>query len=300
MARPLVFALPGNDALAATLADAMGFERGALVVRDFPDGESFVRIDTSPAGREAIVVATLRTPNAQLLPLIFLADTLRELGATRVGLVAPYLAYMRQDARFHEGEAVTSRSFAALISRNVDWLLTIDPHLHRIRDLRELYTIPATALHVAPLLGAWIAANVRTALIIGPDEESRQWVESVAEAAHAPWLVISKTRVGDTQVVESALALGAHRSCTPVVVDDIISTGRTMLAAVEQLRAQHSIAPVCVTVHAVFAGDAYATLRAAGASRIVTTNTIPHESNRIDVAPAIARALQGELGATVR
>jgi ribose-phosphate pyrophosphokinase len=83
---------------------------------------------------------------------------------------------------------------------------------------------------------------VRAPLIIGPDEESRQWVEAIAAAAQAPWLVTSKTRLGDRRVVEAALALGEHRSSRPVLVDDIISTGRTIIAAIEQLCAQQSIA----------------------------------------------------------
>lgn len=298
MSRTLFFALPGNERFAERLAAAVDEKCGLLTVRDFPDGESYVRVDSDPIGRDVVLVATLRHPNDETLPLIFLADAVRELGATHVKLIAPYLAYMRQDKRFRDGEAVTSRSFAALLSRGVDSLLTIDPHLHRVSRLRELYSIPATAIHVATELGQWIAANVKSPLIIGPDQESRQWVEGIAAAACAPSIVLTKTRRGDDDVVESSPGLEEHRRCTPVLIDDIIATGQTMVTAIQHLREQGRAAPACVGVHAVFADGAYAALKSAGAARVVTTNTIAHPSNCIDVVPALARALLAERIAT--
>ena len=290
---PLLFALPGNEPFATRLASALGADVGRMLVRDFPDGESYVRVDTDATSREVVIVATLDNPNEKALPLIFLADALRDLGATRVGLVAPYLSYMRQDMRFRPGEAITSRSFAALMSNHVDWLLTVDPHLHRYAALSDVYAIPATAVHVSTDLGIWIAANIDSPFIIGPDAESRQWVDGIAEAAQAPSTVLTKTRRGDAEVIESIPELDDHQtSLTPVLVDDIISTGQTMIAAIRHLHRQRAKAPMCLAVHAVFANSAYAKLKSAGASGVVTTNTITHASNCIDVVPAIASELR--------
>ena len=291
MSAPLFFAAPGNEVFTERLALAANGEVGEVDFHEFPDGETFVRVDTSPASRDVVLVSTLCKPNDKALPLIFLADAVRELDARRVALVAPYLAYMRQDARFHAGEAVTSRSFARLLSGSVDSLITVEPHLHRFAALRELYTIPAIAVHVTGDIGRWIAANVASPFIIGPDEESRQWVEGIAAAAQAPSTVLAKIRRGDADVVESIPQLGEQRGRTPVLVDDIISTGRTMIAALHHLRDEGAVTPVCVAVHAVFASGAFAALEDAGAARVVTTNTIAHPSNCIDVVPAIAEAL---------
>jgi len=137
------------------------------------------------------------------LPLLFAADTARDLGARRIGLVAPYLAYMRQDIRFHAGEAVTSRTFAAILSRHLDWLVTVDPHLHRYHELSEIYRIPTQVVHAAPFLASWIKRNVARPLIIGPDLESEQWVSQVAADADAPFLVCEKIRSGDRHVTIS-------------------------------------------------------------------------------------------------
>ena len=291
-----ILALPGAERFAARLSDALRVEAGRVTYREFPDGESYVRIDSPVASRDVIIVGSLVRPNDKLLPLVFLADAARELGARRVGLVAPYLAYMRQDTRFQPGEAVTSRSFASILSAHIDWLITIDPHLHRFASLADLYSIPATALHASAELGRWIAANVSSPFIIGPDEESRQWVDGIAATAGAPFTVLSKVRRGDTDVVESIPNLAGHRSRTPVLVDDIISTGETMIAAIRHLHEQGATEPVCVAVHAVFAAAAERAIRAAGASRIVTANTILHASNAIDVVPLLAGAIQNPSG----
>ncbi|HMA11508.1 MAG TPA: ribose-phosphate pyrophosphokinase-like domain-containing protein, partial [Steroidobacteraceae bacterium] len=124
-----LLALPGHEALAASLRGALDVPAIALTTRDFPDGESYLRIEGDVKGMDVAVLCTLHEPNPRFLPLAFIADALRELGAASVGLVAPYLAYMRQDARFLPGEAVTSISFARLVSRQFDWLVTVDPHL---------------------------------------------------------------------------------------------------------------------------------------------------------------------------
>src|SRR6266508_3440828 len=92
---------------------------------------------------------------------------------TRSGYSAecPYLAYMRQDRRFKPGEAVTSRQVAQLLSKAFDWLVTVDPHLHRYGALGEIYTIPTRIIHAAPLSYDGVKQNVPDPLIIGPDSD---------------------------------------------------------------------------------------------------------------------------------
>ncbi len=243
-------------------------------------------------GRNVALACGLHDPDSKIPALLFAASTARELGAARVGLVAPYLGYMRQDKRFNEGESITSVHFAKLISHYVDWLVTVDPHLHRRKSLDDIYSVPSIVVHAAPLLAQWISANVDSPVLIGPDSESEQWVSEVARGANAPWLVLEKVRRGDRDVSVSIPDITALRGRTPVLVDDIISTARTMMAAVRHLTGQGLAAPVCIGVHAIFSGDAHAELLSAGAARIVTTNTIPNSSNAIDLTPAIADALR--------
>jgi ribose-phosphate pyrophosphokinase len=295
----VVIAIPGSEDHAHKLGARLGARVIAAQVRPFPDGELYVRLDAGAqvAGQDAIVVGSLYPgPAEKFLAVAFVAATARDHGARRVGLVAPYLAFMRQDQRFHPGEAVTSTYFARLVSGAVDWMVTVDPHLHRHNSLDGLYTIPTTIARAAPEIARWIATEVRDPVLIGPDAESRQWVSAVAEQCGAPYVILEKTRRGDRDVSISAPPSGKWNGHTPVVIDDIVSTGKTMVEATRQLRAAGSTAPMCVAIHAVFADAVHDELVSAGAAGIVTCNTIPHPSNRICVADPIADAARGYLG----
>jgi ribose-phosphate pyrophosphokinase len=296
---PLVLALPGSEAIARRLARAFGGKLGTVETRRFPDGESYVRLKAKPAHRPVIVVAALDRPDEKFLPLVFLASVARDLGASEVGLVCPYLPYMRQDKRFHAGEAVTSTYFAGAISRVFDWLVTVDPHLHRRKSLSEIYSIPAVAMHAASLISEWIRDNAPRPILVGPDSESAQWVAAVAKLADAPFTVLTKRRLGDRSVKVSPYHMDDGAKRTPVLVDDIVSTARTMIETIQQIRAQGGARPWCVAVHGLFADDAYNELRRAGAGRIVSSNSIAHRSNGIDVTELLAVGVRELLGRTL-
>jgi len=291
MTRPLFVALPGHENLATSLCTALGAERCELELRQFPDGETYVRYISPVEGRDVIILAALDRPDAKFLPLVFAMATARELGTKRVGLVAPYLPYMRQDRRFQPGEAVTSAHFARVLSPQIDWLVTVDPHLHRRAGLSEIYSVPSTVLHAAPLMSEWIRQQVPNPLIVGPDSESAQWVAAVAEGAGAPYVVLEKARRNDHEVKVTLPDMGRWRGRTPVLIDDIVSTAQTMIETAHQLIAGGFVAPVCVAIHGIFAGAAYRNLIDAGAAEVVTCNTVLHESNAIDVTPLLARGI---------
>ncbi len=287
----ILFAYPDNEKQAASLVKEAGYEMGAIKTHHFPDGESLVQLETDVKGRDVILFCSLDHPDSKAMTVMFFAQTAKELGAKSVGLIAPYLGYMRQDKRFHEGEAVTSNIFAAFISKHFDSLITVDPHLHRHKDMNEIYTIPAKVVHAADAIAVWVKDNIENPVLIGPDEESDQWVSDVAKKAGVPYTVLTKTRHGDKDVEVSVPEIDKYKDHTPVLVDDIISTARTMMAAVKHLKEAGMTGPVCIGVHAVFAGDAYRALEDAGAGRIVTCNTIPHLTNAIDVSDLIAQNL---------
>lgn len=293
---PVLIAVPGNEDHAHGLGQRLGYPVIVPEVRRFPDGELYVRIGGTHALRgDAVLVGNLDSDN--FLRVAFLAGAARDLGATRVGLVAPYLAYMRQDSRFQPGEGVTATYFGRLVSSVVDWLVTVDPHLHRLASLAEVYAIPTTIARAAPEIARWVAAEVERPVLVGPDAESVQWVSAVAERCGAPFVILEKTRRGDRDVSISAPDVGlAQGGRTPVLIDDIVSTGRTMIEATRQLRAAGSAPPICVAIHAVFADALSATLIDAGAHRIVTCDTIAHVTNQIRVADPLAVAVREQLG----
>jgi ribose-phosphate pyrophosphokinase len=288
-ALPLLFALPGAQHLAEALLPHWQCEPGTLTLHRFPDQECCPRFGLSLAGRDVVLVAHLDRPDAKLLALYLCASVARELGARSVGLVLPYLPYMRQDSIFEAGQGITACHIARLLSSCANWLATVDPHLHRFSQLGQVYTIPALALPSAPTVARWIQGHVSAPLIVGPDSESAQWVEDVAALVQCPFLVMHKDRRGDRDV---SVVLGSTPpgGRTPVLLDDIVSSGRTMAAAVALLREAGTPDPVCIIVHALFGAGAMAVLERAGPAAIVSCNTIEHSSNAIDIGPALAQA----------
>lgn len=287
----IVFASPEQEELAHGLAARLPASLGRLETRSFPDGESYVRIDSPVDGCDAVIACGLDHPNSKIVPLLLLASALKEAGARRVVLAAPYLAYMRQDRAFRFGEAVSARVFARLLSSYFDGVVTVDPHLHRIHNLNELFVVGALAVAAAPALAEWILKNVGTPALVGPDSESEQWVSDVAGRVNCPYVVLEKIRRGDRDVEISLPNSESLHGRSPVLIDDIVSTARTMIAATRHILQLGLPAPVCVGVHAVFSGDAFEELTGAGAGRIVTCNTVRHSSNAIDIRPLMAAAI---------
>lgn len=292
--RPLVIAMPGNEALGASLAAALPADRGSLEHRRFPDGESYLRFLEPVKGRDVVLACTLNDPDGKALSLFLAARALRDLGAARIGLVAPYLAYMRQDRRFKEGEAVTSAAFAQLLSIAFDWLVTIDPHLHRYHSMSEIYTAPVVVGHAASILADYLRTKRGSVFLVGPDEESEQWVAAVGASAGVPHVTMRKTRTGDREVSIAFSGIESFRGLVPVLVDDIISSGFTMEVAVRQLRNLGFPPPVCLAVHGILAENAMSRLEAAGAE-VVTTNTIPGPSSVLDVGPLLAALVRSRI-----
>lgn len=296
----ILLPFPLQRGIAEAMASTLEARVGRLDWRRFPDGESLVSIDDALSGADVAIIASLNRPDELSIALRFAAATAREFGARSVGLVAPYLAYMRQDTRFHRGEAISSALYARFLEESFDWLVTVDPHLHRNPELSALYRIPAERIAAAPVVAQWIRDNVPDAMLIGPDSESEQWVADIAQRVGLPWQVLQKQRHGDRDVEVSLPDAGSARGRTPVIVDDIVSSGHTVIETLGHLHRFGLPAAVCVAIHAVFAEDAYDQLLKAGAARVVSTDSIPHLSNAMSIAGPLADACAGLFGRTYR
>lgn len=291
----LVLGLPGYENAASRLAEAIGGGVVSNTIRRFPDGETYVRIDEDVTGRDVVIVCPLDNPDSKLTRVFLAAESLRDLGAERVGLVAPYLAYLRQDIRFQTGEGITSRYIGKWLSDAVDWLVCVEPHLHRYDSLDEVYSIPATRVSAAEPMANWVQREVERPILVGPDSESEQWVSDVASKADLPHVILEKQRRGDRDVAISIPDLNRWSAHTPVLVDDIISTGGTMAETARGLVEQGLPAPVCLAVHGLLAEGALEGLREAGVQDVATTNTVEGETTDIDVWPEIAEAVAKHL-----
>lgn len=287
----VLIAFPGHEKLAKALSLKSRLKLVSFDCHRFPDGEVSVRIVSKIKVKTAYILCSLNHPDEKFLTLFFITRELRERGVERVILIAPYLAYMRQDIRFHAGDALTSATFAALVSEIFDGLITVDPHLHRWDSLDQIYMIPNVVLTAADLVGAWVRKNVSRPLLVGPDAESEQWVKRVAQAAGVPSTVLRKKRRGDRKIELSIDAIDAYRGCHPVLVDDIISTGVTAAQTTKLLAKLGLKKAVVVAIHAVFAPQAVETLKQAGVHRVLSTNSILHATNAIFLQDLLASGI---------
>lgn len=262
----------------------------------FPDGELMVTVETPP--ETVIVYQSLDRPNDKLVELMLAAEAWRRLGAQRLVLVAPYLAYMRQDRAFTPGQAISQRAVARLLSGLFDRLVTVSTHLHRTRALPEIFgDMRAENLSAGGVIGKWLCGQMAPGdiLLVGPDEESSPLVKDVADRCGAPWTTFVKQRQGDASVRMQIARPDIVRDRSIVLVDDICSSGATLMTAARELLGAGAREASAVVVHALYDGRTAGELEACGLAHIVSTDSTPHPTNRIALAPLLARALADEV-----
>jgi ribose-phosphate pyrophosphokinase len=280
-----------EQAIAQAAAAAAGLTLDVIERHRFPDGELRLRLPESLPAR-VVFWRGLHQPNEKLVEILLVARTAHQLGAVHLTLVAPYLAYMRQDTAFNPGEAVSQRVVGRFLAGLFDAVVTVDPHLHRVATLEEAIPVKdAIVLSGAPLLADHIATQRKDVLLIGPDEESLQWVAQAA--ARHDWAhgVCHKVRHGDRQVDIQLPDLPIAGRAV-VLMDDVASSGHTLAQAARLLKAAGAVSVDVAVTHALFADGAVQLIREAGAGQIWSTNCIPHASNAVSIVPAVAEALR--------
>lgn len=276
---------------AKRLAETCQINFAEVELHRFPDGESkLVLPDHLP--ENIVFCRSLYDPNHKLVELLLAAKSAREHGVKQITLVAPYLCYMRQDKAFHPGEVVSQKIIGQLLAGLFDVVITVDAHLHRIHRLSEAIPIEhAINLTATAPMADFIQQHVDNAFLIGPDNESRQWVSAIAASAGLDFVVANKERFGDRDV-SITLPDAVYDDRHIVLVDDVASTGKTLLAVAEQLQ-DLSVASVDVMVnHALFVNDAIEQLKAAGVRHIWSCDSIPHRTNQISLSGLLADSLQ--------
>jgi ribose-phosphate pyrophosphokinase len=286
----LVLGFPEGEVQGRALAEAAGLSYAGVEVHRFPDGESRVRLPPTLPSR-VLVYRSLDHPNDRLVELALTAATARDLGARDIALVAPYLCYMRQDAAFAPGEAVSQRVIGHLLADWFDALVTVDAHLHRVTGLADAVPVKrAVGLSAAVPMAEFLARTLDRPLILGPDSESRQWVAALAAVHGLDYGVAAKERMGD-RAVRIALPELTPRGRAVVLVDDMVSTGHTLVAVAEALRPLDPASISVLTTHGLFLDGALERLAAAGIDRIWSSDSVPHPTNRVRLAGLLADAV---------
>jgi ribose-phosphate pyrophosphokinase len=293
---PVIQSLPSSTGEAARLAARLGVALHEIDVHRFPDGE--LRVTVGPAAPTTVIYASLDRPNDKLLAVLFAAEALRRGGARRLVLVAPYLCYMRQDTAFHAGEAISQKVVGRILAGTVDRVVTLDAHLHRTKDIGDVFPgIAAENLSAMPAVAETLRAgdlDPRT-VVVGPDAESRAWVGDLAQRLGLPFAVAKKTRRGDRTVELTFADPAMFRGRPALLVDDIVSSGGTVTACAAALAAAGADAVDVVITHALFPPEMTDTFLRAGIRSIRSTDSVPHPTNAIRLDGLLAGALMSEI-----
>jgi len=286
----------GGRVLATLIARELGLKATQLETRRFPDGERYLRVAEDVADHDVAIIQSIHhQPDELLFEYFLLCDTVKDLGAKRVVAVFPYFAYARQDARFNPGEAVSFRTVAKLLEDvGTAELFSIDMHQHRVGRASDVFKIPAHNLTAAPLLAEYVKSNValERPIVVGPDEESEQWASAAAKVLGADHDVLEKKRLGDEKVEITTRSLAA-RGRDVLIIDDIISTGGTIIEATKILKRQGARRVIVACTHPILAQDALSRIYESGAEAVIGTDTVPSPISYVSVAPLIAKALKG-------
>lgn len=264
-------------------------------VKQFPDGETYVRFIDEVAKEDVIVVQSLgHHPNDYLVELFLMLDALRDLKAKRVIAVLPYFAYARQDERFKPGEAISLKTVSRLIeATGADYIFTIDSHRHRVVDQDDLTKVPLHDLTAMAELANYMNSKyeLHNPAVIGPDAEAGAWAKTAADALSVDSDALEKKRI-DAETVEITPRRLDLKGRDVLIVDDIISTGNTIIKAIEVLKKNDAKDIYVACTHPLLVLNALVRIYQAGALDVVGTDTVLSSISQVSVAPVISKAIR--------
>lgn len=284
-----------NQPLAASVAHELGVPLCPRTVQRFADGELHVAIDASVRGHDVYILQPTSSPaDEYLMELLFLADACRRAGAARVTAVIPYFGYARQDRRASGREAVGAAVVAGLIeAAGVARVVSVDLHAPEIEGF---FRIPVEHLSAIPLLAGTLRASAGS-VIVAPDLGAVKLAGRYRAFLDLPVVVAHKTRVSGA-VVSLRTIIGDVTNLSPIVVDDMITTGGTIEAAVRGLLDAGCAPHITVAAtHTPFAGPAVERLGALPIEQLVGTNSVdagelPAHVQVVNLAPLLAEAIR--------
>jgi ribose-phosphate pyrophosphokinase len=292
-----LFAPHGTDVLGKKIAVSLGRDLSGLEERSFEDGEHKVRPLEAVAGCDVYVVHSLHggpeeSPNDKLCRLLFLAGALKDAGAARVTAVTPYLCYARKDRRTKAQDPVTMRYLAALFeAAGVDAVVTLE--VHNEAAFENAFRCPSVTLSTAPLLIARIReiAGDRPICVVSPDlgggKRADLLREALEKAAGRPIGKAFVEKHRSSGVVSGDLFAGEVADALCVVVDDLVSTGGTLMRAAKAARAHGANEVIACVAHGLFMPGAESALADLSIDRIIATDSVP--PFRLPPGPVLAK-----------
>ncbi len=283
----LIAAFPAVNEIGKRVARELKAEYTEIKSRNFPDNEFHLKLQKNPKNNTVVIINSItKDPDEKLIETILAGGVAKDYRAKKVILVATYLPYLRQDRHFLRYDSFSAKHILKLLNQ-FDKILVVDPHLHRIHKMNQL-SRKADNITVNSVVAQYIKKRFKNDFtIVGPDAESFQWSKNIAEILGKKVVILKKTRLGDRKIKQKEREFGSKNI---IIIDDIISTGRTILGVVEMAKKQGAKKIVCIGIHGVLCdgADKLITKHA----ELITTNSIPGKYGKIDISEAIIEKLR--------
>ncbi|MFA5393299.1 MAG: ribose-phosphate pyrophosphokinase [Candidatus Ratteibacteria bacterium] len=272
----LIFSGSANTALSTNIVRYLEKDLGKMSRNRFSDGEISIAIEENVRGKDVFVVQSSSPPvNENLMELLIMIDAFRRASAERITAVIPYFGYARQDRKDKPRVPITAKLVANLLTASgVNRVITMDLHAPQIQGF---FDIPVDHLFAAPVTTAYFqkkGVDENNLVVVAPDVGSVKMARAFAKKMRADLAIVDKRRDGPDEV-EVVNLIGNVRNKTAILVDDLISTGGTIVEAAEVLKKNGAVSVYASCTHGVLCGNAIAKIKSAPLKELVITDTIP-------------------------
>jgi len=279
-----------SQSLAKNLANKLNANYIKTDVQIFPDGESKITLGDKPTGKTIVVQSVYPPIDSNFIQILSLISKAKET-SSQVFAVIPYLCYMRQDKEFLPGEIVTSAVIAKMLKAvGTSKIVTVDIHSELAI---KYFDVPIRNVSAVPKLASFFKKlKLKNPFVIAPDLFWAPQAKQFAEILDTESTALNKQRnrkTGELEIRQSQKRDFESRDI--ILVDDMISTGGSIVKAIEYLKQQNCGRIYAACTHALLVGDAEKKIRDAGVLKIISTNTIPGKTNAVDVSGILAKSL---------
>ena len=285
---------PASKPLAEAVSAQTGYPNVPVAAKVFPDGESYVRLEGDVSSEDVAIIQTTCPPmqDGKLFQLCFMADAAKRGGAKKVTAIVPYLAYARQDKMFLSGEGISVETISRILKASgVDEFLTVN--IHSEHSLKQ-FPFPAQTVSAIPLIADYfVKKGCKGAFALSPDKGAMYIAQQAQKVLGGKVGYLNKIRDRHTgQTVQTADGLNVNGQ-TVIILDDIISTGGTIVGAAKILLENGAKHVFCGCVHGLLVGDAEKRILDAGVEEIVGTDSVPGSVSKVSLAPLFSQVLKG-------